>query len=329
MPQPLSALYAETFPGKHSKWTPADMPALTGKVAVVTGGYTGIGLETVHALLQHDIAKVIVAGRSQTKYDEAVKKLKARGDVDSTLNRMEFLECDLASLKAIQKAGEELKSKTSKVHMLFASAGVMMPPLGSKSADGYELQLATNALGHHYLIQLALPLLLAAREKNFSPRVALTSSSGHNFIVGPPAFSKADPEIHQRGRAWYLPTDMRKNFLYGHSKIANILTANKFNRLYASQGLVFASCNPGNLKTELARHIPALMQRGIQWLLFPAPYGALNQLYICTSDDGEKLGGQYVAPWTRIVSPSVESKDQKSEDELYEWCEEQIKKVVG
>lgn len=201
--------------------------------------------------------------------------------------------------------------------------------LGSRSADDIELQLATNTLGHHYLIQLSLPLLLAARSKDFSPRVCLTSSSGHNAIMGPPAFSKADPEIKNRGKAWYLPSDTRRQLLYGNSKMGNILTANKFHRLYASQGLVFASCNPGNLKTELARHVPSLTKRMIQFLLFPPEYGALNQLYICTSQDGEKLGGQYVAPWTRVVSPSHEAKDQKSEDELYEWCEETIKRVVG
>lgn len=165
----------------------------------------------------------------------------------------------------------------------------------------------------------------------------MTSSSGHNFIVGSPAFSKRDPEQTTRPimASTWVPKDVKQWIQYGNSKIGNILTANKFHRLYGpSQGIVFASCNPGNLRTELTRHMASaaqkIMVRALSaTLLFPAKYGALNQLWICTSDEGERMGGSYVAPWTRLVSPSSEARDQVAEDELFEWCEEQIRRVVG
>lgn len=127
MPQSLSACFQEIAPGTKSQWSPEKMPSQKGRVAVVTGGYTGIGLETVDALLQHDIAKVFIAGRSQQKYQAAVEELQRRGV--RTEGVLEFLECDLASLKSVKKAGETLKAKTDKLHMLFASAGVMVPPV--------------------------------------------------------------------------------------------------------------------------------------------------------------------------------------------------------
>lgn len=212
-----------------------------------------------------------------------------------------------------------------------------MPKLGSRSEDDVELQLAINVLGHHYLIKLVLPLLEAAQNPQFSPRVCITSSSGHNFVIGKPAFRKQDPEQRSRllvSSAW-VPADIKKFVLYGSSKIGNILQARKYHRLYGtSKGIVFASCNPGNLNTELPRHMKSFAASSVvriaqATLLFAPSFGALNQLWVCTSDEGEKMGGVYVVPWTKIASPSSEAKDQQAEDELYEWCEEQIRRVVG
>ncbi|CAO1614654.1 unnamed protein product [Parajaminaea phylloscopi] len=334
MPQSLYNIVSEIFPGKNPQWSPKQMPSQAGRVALVTGGYNGIGLETVHALLEHDIEKVFIVGRSKTKYDDAVQTLRQRGVLADGSDVVEFIECDLASLKSVRAAGEALQGRTSNLHMLFASAGVMIPPLGSRSADDIELQLATNVLGHHYLVRLALPLLKAAKTPQFSPRVCFTSSSGANLVIGKPAFSKQDPEQRARLHSW-APNDYKKFIQYGNSKLGNILQARKHNRLYASStGIVFSCCNPGNLDTDLTRHVDTFASRTAVWIarstiLFPPKYGALNQLWACTSDAGERFGGAYVAPWTRLVSPCTEASDEQAQDELFEWCEEQVARVVG
>lgn len=100
----------QTFPPSPT-WTATDIPSLSGYVCAVTGGYTGVGFETVKALLEHD-AHVLILGRSASKAEDAIKRLQSQGKV-------EFVEVDLADLKSVRKGAEEIGKKVDRLDVLF------------------------------------------------------------------------------------------------------------------------------------------------------------------------------------------------------------------
>lgn len=116
--QYIPAVYRQSFPPKP-QFTTEQMPDLTGQVMIVTGGNTGIGRETVKALLQHN-AKVYMATRSKARADTAIRELK-----EQTGKEAIFLELDLASLRSVRKAAEEFRSKEQELHVLFNNAWVL------------------------------------------------------------------------------------------------------------------------------------------------------------------------------------------------------------
>ncbi|CUA69446.1 hypothetical protein RSOLAG22IIIB_14011 [Rhizoctonia solani] len=122
---------------------------------IVTGGNTGIGMETCKALLNKN-AKVYLAARSKSRADVAIEWLRHETNGKAPV----FLELDLASLASVRKAVEEFKSKEHQLHVLFNNAGVMAPPVDQRTVDGYDLQFGTNVLGHYFFTTLLLPTLI-------------------------------------------------------------------------------------------------------------------------------------------------------------------------
>ncbi|KAF7309833.1 hypothetical protein MIND_00355200 [Mycena indigotica] len=165
-------ILAQSFPPK-TKFTAEDVPDLSGKVIVVTGGNSGVGKETVRVLLNHG-AKVYMASRSQEKAESAIVDLKQLTGKEAI-----FLKLDLGDLKSVKVAAEELQSKEPQLHVLFNNGGVMMPPVEDRTIDGYDLQFGTNVLGPFYFTKLVLPALLAGAQSIHGARVVNTSSGMH------------------------------------------------------------------------------------------------------------------------------------------------------
>ncbi|KAG8877344.1 hypothetical protein FRB98_006746, partial [Tulasnella sp. 332] len=172
MPTFLQAI-SELFPPK-SHFTAKDVPDLSNKVMIVTGGNSGIGKETIQELLKNN-GKVYMASRSRTRAEEAIKDLEAK-----TGRRAIFLQLDLSSLDSITKAAREFQSQESVLDVLFNSGGVMNPPIEDLTTDGYDMQFGVNCLGHAHFTLLLLPQLIAAAK--LSPdgkaRVVNVSSNG-------------------------------------------------------------------------------------------------------------------------------------------------------
>ncbi|KAH8115056.1 NAD-binding protein [Phellopilus nigrolimitatus] len=293
-----------------------DIPDLSGKVIIVTGGNTGVGKETILALLRKN-AKVYMAARSQPKAEAAIAELKTKTGREAL-----FLELDLASLKSIKKAAEEFQSKESQLHILFNNGGVMAPPVEQLTADGYDLQFGTNCLGHFYFTKLLLPTLIetAKSTNDKHVRVITTSSSVHMF--------------HGPGLKWDTLKDSparrkyNKWLLYGQSKFGNVVVAKELARRYADEGIVSISVNPGNLTTDLHRHVSKAEQWLTQNLLqFPAPFGALTQLWGGTTPETAELNGKYLIPWARLGEPRADTQDPKTGEQLWDWLEEQVKDI--
>lgn len=302
----------QTRPPKPT-WGVDDIPDLTGKVMIVTGGNTGIGYETIKALLNKN-ARVYMASRSKAKAEEAIQRLK-----EETGKEAIFLELDLADLRKVKKAAEEFMSKETQLDVLFNSGGVMAPPIEQLTADGYDLQFGTNVIGHFYFTKLLLPVLEVAAKNSpeKKSRVVTTSSSAH-LGWGP----KIRYETLKAGKA---REKVGTQGLYAQSKYGNILVAKEFSRRYADRGIVFTSLNPGNLKTDLQRHWGSVGIKLTEWMLYPASYGALTQLYAGVAPEAKDLDGKYLIPWARVGDTREDAKDPKTAEELWHWLEEQVK----
>ena len=195
-------------------WTEADIPDLTGRTAIVTGANTGLGLETARALAEHG-ATVVLAVRNLEKGQAALASIRARRkDARVSLHAL-----DLSSLESVRRAAGELAAAHERIDLLVNNAGVMYTPQ-SRTADGFELQLGTNHLGHFAFTGLLLHRLLAAA----GARVVTVSSLGHRIR------SEIDlADLHfEKGYG--------RVAAYGRSKLANLLFTYELQRRFERAG---------------------------------------------------------------------------------------------
>ncbi|EIM88722.1 NAD-P-binding protein [Stereum hirsutum FP-91666 SS1] len=311
MGQHTSSLLSQSLPPK-SRFTEDDIPDLTGRVAIVTGGNTGIGKETVRALLSHN-ATVYLAARSESKAKEAIRDLSIKTGGKEAI----FLELDLAELASVKRAVKVFSSRETELHMLFNNGGVMWPDVSLLTKDGYDLQWGTNVIGHYLLTKLLIPSLQegAKSSPDKHARVVFTSSSAAYFDT-----------IH-----WdtFKPSQERDKLgtygLYAQSKHGNVVIANEFARRYAKDGIVTTSCNPGNLKSDLQRHLNPISHFLLNLILYPVQYGALTQLWAATSPDTVDLNGKFLIPWARVGECRAEAYDPEVGRRLWEYLEEETK----
>lgn len=273
------------------------IPNLDGRVAIVTGGNKGIGLETVRGLCKAQMT-VIIACRDTAEAEKAIKKLRE----ELPQAEVEYMELDLASLASIQKFVMNFKKKGLPLHILVNNAGIMIPPY-SKTEDGFELQFGVNHLGHFALTNLLLDDLIKSGSPDRCSRVVTLSSEAH--IPGKINFEDLQSKYH------YSPYSG-----YSQSKLANILfTYELQKRLEERESPVTANAvHPGVVNTDLFQHIPWIMrmpQNVLAYFLFKTPQqGAENSIYVALSPELESKGGKYF-----VNCQSTQSSDESySED---------------
>lgn len=268
---------AQTAP--KPDWTPRDMPSQAGRVFLVTGGTSGMGYEDAKALAASG-AHVVIAARNPERGQEAIDKIEA--DVPNA--KLQFEAVDLASLASVHALAQRLNRTLPKLDGLINNAAVMALPERGVSADGFELQLATNYLGHFVLTADLLPLL----RKSDAPRVVTLSSVA----------------IH-RGR---LDLDNLQSetydayAAYAQSKIACLMFAQELQRRSdaAGWGITSIAAHPGVAVTELVARGPGLdSAQGRQWSamkdqLQTAAQGAIPTLFAATAPEAQ--GGAYYGP---------------------------------
>jgi NAD(P)-dependent dehydrogenase (short-subunit alcohol dehydrogenase family) len=292
------------------KWTAADIPDQSGRVAVVTGANSGLGRSTAWELARHG-ATVIVASRNTDKGEEAAARI--RQDVPDAEVRVEQL--DLADLDSVRSLPERLDR--DRVDLLINNAGVMAPPR-RVTKDGFESQFGTNHLGHFALTGRLLPRLLAAPE----PRVVTLSSGAHRF--GRINFS--DLQGERRYFAWLA---------YGQSKLANLMFAFELQRRATEAGTALKSmaAHPGYSATNLQFAAPRLPDRMVmavtnRLVAQSAEMGALPTLYAATVPD--LPGGTFVGPdgfmeqrgYPKIVTGAGKAYDEDAQRRLWQVSEE-------
>jgi len=212
----------------------------------------------------------------------------------------------------------EFRSKETKLDMLFNNAGLMVPPIEQTTADGYDLQFGTMVLGHYiFTMGLIPPLLEAAQHSpDGKARVINTSSLSSRFT------GKIRYDTLKDG-------DARKKYgvemLYSQAKFANVLFANELARRYYEKGIVSTSLNPGNLRTGLQRHLAGIKAKIVDLMLYPAPYGALTQLWAGTAPEAVHMNGEYLVPWARRGQMNPAARDLAKGAELWTWLEAEAK----
>lgn len=262
-----------------ARWTTSNIPTQRGRSALVTGT-GGLGFEDALALARAG-AEVILAGRSREKGQAAVASIRdAVPGAD-----VQFEAVDLASLESIAALADRLKRERDSLDVLVNNAGVMVPPTRQVTADGFELQLGTNHLGHFALTAGLMPLLRNGRDARV---VTLSSVAARDGAID---FDDLNAERHYRP----MP-------VYSQSKLACLMFALELHRRSTAEGWGVASfaAHPGIARTDLlhnapGRRSPMGMARSYLWFLFqPAAQGALSTLYAATSP--EAVSGAYYGP---------------------------------
>lgn len=257
----------------EQKWEVTNIPDQKGKIVIVTGSSSGIGLEAARLLASKN-ATVIIAVRNQVKGNSAVNKIKGQ---HKNAN-VHFLELDLADLSSVRSFAKIFKEKFNKLDLLINNAGVMMPPYG-KTKDGFELQFGTNHLGHFALTGLLIDLL----KKTEGSRIVNLASNAHKF--GNLNFNDLNWE-KRKYKSWNA---------YGDSKISNLYFTYELKRKLEKENskIKVTAAHPGWTATDLQRHIGVFefMNRFFAMKIWQ---GALPTLRAAT--DNSAQSGDYFGP---------------------------------
>ncbi|MCX5563378.1 SDR family NAD(P)-dependent oxidoreductase [Streptomyces sp. NBC_00038] len=247
---------------------------LSGKLALVTGGYSGLGLETTRALTKAG-ARVVVPARRPAAAATAVDGIEG----------VEVDELDLGDLDSVRAFAERFLASGRTVDIVINNAGIMACP-ETRVGPGWEAQFATNHLGHYALVNRLWPAIAPG-----GARVVSVSSGGH----------------HNSAMRWDDPhwrTGYDKWQAYGQAKTANVLFAVQLDRLGQESGVRAFSLHPGGILTPLQRHLAKeeMVERG--WIdedgklvnpdAFKTPeQGAATQVWAATSSQLAGMGGVY------------------------------------
>lgn len=296
-----------------------DRKDLSGKLVFITGGASGLGQETARAMAAKG-AHVVIAARDPAKLEQAAREIRA----GSNGGMVETILCDLASLASVRACTAEAKDRFGRIDILINNAGVMACPL-MHTADGFEMQLGTNHVGHFLLTNLLMPLVKAGTDK----RIVNLSSRAHHMAP----VTLDDLNFERR--------DYHPWVSYGQAKTANVLFSVGLEQRLASKGIHSFAVHPGGIQTNLGRHMSAeesaaLVDRvtkadpDFAWKTIPQ--GAATTCYAATADDLAGSGGVYLedcqvaamddaSPTRGVRSYAV---DPRTADQLWTLTEEMV-----
>ena len=257
-----------------NNWTTKDIPSQAGKLAVITGATGGLGFETALALAGAN-AEVILSGRNAQKGQDALRQIRA----EQAHAKVRFEPLDLASLASVTDFSRRLNAESRPIDLLINNAGVMALAKRQVTADGFEMQLGTNYLGHFALTAQLLPLLRGSRVVNLSSIAHRNGRIDFDDLQG-----------KQRYRPWTI---------YAQSKLAMLMFALELQRRSDAMGwgITSIAAHPGWARTELIANGPGT--QGIQGmltrLLIPlfshsAADGALPILFAATAPEAKASG---------------------------------------
>ncbi len=295
-----------------AKWNVADIPDQSGRIVIVTGANSGLGLETTRALVAKN-AKVIMACRTLSKavpVADQIRRAQPKADID-------VMQLDVAKLHSVKDFAKSFIGRYGKLDILINNAGVMGCPTRETTTDGFEMQFGTNHLGAFALTGRLMPALQAAA----AARVIAVSSIAHRNTDG---MNLDDPNLEQG----YKPFDA-----YAKSKLANLLFVRELDRrlraanidmLAASGHPGYSASNIGTASNPNNNPIKALFFKMGNWVAMPTTKGMLSIL--CAATDPSIEGGDFIGPqgllgfygWPAKSTPKPTATDDATAKRLWE-----------
>eukprot|EP00731_Ephydatia_muelleri_P016736 Em0009g1160a len=284
---------------------------LTGRVALVTGGNTGIGYETSKALALMG-AHVIIACRSEQRATEALHRMREEVTRESPAKQInvEYMQLDLGSFESTKKFVSDFKGKGLRLHILINNAGIMAVPFG-KTADGYEMHFQVNHLSHFLMTLELLPLITETASVSGDGRIVLVSSLWHNQGTFDPANMNGEVSY---GRVKF----------YGNSKLYNVMMAYALQRRLGGANITVSSLHPGAVDTELTRgsqDLKLLMPfvNAVKAIAFRTPlHGAFSSLNCAVNPALNTQQAFYYSEDGAPIQPTEIARNEAYQEQLWE-----------
>lgn len=325
----LSAIWQQFFPPAPT-FTDEDIKpgSQVGRVFIITGANSGIGLELVR-LLYPSGATIYLAGRSPTKIQAAIADMNTSYSTISpapeTPATLKSLHLDLSDLPTIKAAASSFKTQESRLDILWNNAGSGFPP-GSTTKQGIEAHVGANCVAPLLFTQELLPLLQETSRTSLKNSVRVVWSGSVQIDMQAPKGGIDFARIEQPSTVTYQD--------YAASKAGNWFLAHEGARRWGRDGIISVCENPGNLFTGIyANEGPVFVALLRTFILYPARYGTYTMLFAGFSPDvGEDTNGAYIWPWGTIRPigrPDIlQAASEGKAAAFWEWCERAWKQHV-
>jgi NAD(P)-dependent dehydrogenase (short-subunit alcohol dehydrogenase family) len=291
-----------------------DIPSLTDKVLLITGGNIGLGAQCVLEFARHNPSQIYLGARNVSKATTAVAEIQAQLSSPAPIK---ILEMDLSSLESVKKAAAKFTEEAGRLDVLMLNAGIMATP-PEHTTDGYEIQFGTNYLGHALLAKLLLPIMCSTASKpDADVRIVTLTSYGHNYA---PKEGIIFDSLKTKGE------DLGPYGRYGQSKLSQILWVRKMARLYPQ--FTLSAIHPGVVSTNLTAGATGssfairMLLKVAKAITTTVEKGARNQLWASVSKD--VVSGEYYEPIGVAGGVSERGKDDELAERLWEWTEEEL-----
>ena len=305
-----------------------EIPDLSGKTFIVTGGSAGIGYGICAHLLQHNLAKLYLLGNKEQHLSEAEEGLAKFGDT----SKIETVQVDLQDLRQTDRVAKDLASRLTQLDGLICNAGIGVGEY-SETADGIDAHMQINVFSQHHLAMTMLPVL----QKTPNSRLVLQSSEMHRLGTENEKFESLQ-EINR---------DIGATNLYCRTKLAQILLVRAFARrkaqgklgLRAGEAPYINATHPGAVSTDQpSQAIDAygmMGKLGVKsvrpFMKDPVDEGCRSALFAATSEDvvKEMIDGQYIVPDRKITDVSKKAKDEELQERCWKLTETVLREKLG
>jgi len=267
-----------------------DIPDLSGKVIIVTGGSSGLGKESIHQLAKHNPARIFLSARTAARAHAAIAEIE--NATPSIKGKITFLELDLASFSSVQRAAKIITEQANRLDILMNNAGGMAQNVGL-TEDGYEVHFGSNYMGPALFTRLLLPVL--------QKTVELPDSDVRVIDVSSEAFRQAPPEGILLAKVKTDLSNIGSFARYGQSKLAGYYHTQNLAQHF--ENILFVALHPGAVNTGILDnfrkrrpYIGAVATVLAGWLLTNVHQGARAQLWASTAPKEEIRNGAFYNP---------------------------------
>ena len=317
----LQSIWKRTRAIFSDDFSEVDIPDQTGKVAIITGATSGLGLSSAIALAKKN-AHVIIGARSDSKGKTAVETIKKSAGFNGVV---EYGVVEQSDLKSVKKFSEWFLAKKIPLHVLMCNAGVCMAPF--ELIDGVESTMLVNHVSHQYLVTLLLDKLKESQPS----RIVFVSSDAH-------LLPKCNTDWSARLTNASFNSARELFTQYGYTKLANVLTAVSVSKMVGDSKIFCNSVHPGfvmtnisNVNAGISEKVTSMIKVPLSWVFYSKEQGALTQLYAATHPNIELNGwtGKYFVPFCIEQTASPYARDESSRQALWETTQDSINRIMS